>query len=203
VIVSGSRLTNINKTMSNLQTPRRTPRKKAPSLAPLYGAIGIAILAIIAVAMAQKDKDARSDASKQAPVDTVDEDSNPFADIPAGTKVVPSPFDSSPSSNSTPSATGLLTAPVWITALADAEQAKTLLQAANAADRKGDRATYKKKALEARELFHKALEATAQWEYDISEAHGEADERVSKVRSLRNVWFDQRKKLRLIDVNDI
>lgn len=189
--------------MADQQSPRRTPRKKAPSLAPLYGAVGIAILAIIAVAMAQKDKDARSEAAKNTSNTTGSEVANPFADVPAGGKAVPSPFDSSGSKSLNPSAAGLLGATVWMEAIATAERAKKLLTEANVADRGGDRATYKRKALEARELFHGALEATAQWEYDISEKHGEEDSKVKTVRSLRNVWFDQRKKLRSVDVNDL
>ncbi|MCP5021173.1 MAG: hypothetical protein GY930_05290 [bacterium] len=189
--------------MSDPRPQRRTPRKKTPSLAPLYGAIGIAILAIVAVAMAQKDKDARSEAAKKPSNSTAKETSNPFADVPAGGKVVPSPFSSSSSKGLDPSATGLLEATVWTEAIATAERAKKRLMEAKAADRDGDRSTYKRKALEARELFHGALEATAQWESDISKKHGEEDSKVKTVRSLRNVWFDQRKKLRSVDVNDI
>ncbi len=190
--------------MPDPQPQRRAPRKKAPSLAPLYGAIGIVIVAIIAVAMAQKDKDARAEADKSPSTSTSNKTSNPFADVPAGGKAVPSPFGSSSSKGGlNPSAAGLLGATVWTEAVATAERAKKLLTEARVADRDGDRSTYKRKALEARELFHGALEATAQWEYDISEKHGEEDSKVKTVRSLRNVWFEQRKKLRSVDVNDI
>ncbi len=189
--------------MSNLNSPRRTPPKKTFSLAPLYGAMGIVILAIVAVAVAQKDKDARTDATKQPATVDANKNSNPFADIPAGTTVVPSPFDSTVAQDNTPSTNELLSAVVWTDAIKSAERAKKLLQEASAADRLGDRSTYKRKALEAREMFHTALEATAQWEYDISETHGESDSQVRAVRSLRGVWFSQRKKLRLIDLNEL
>jgi len=187
--------------MSDQQAPRRTPRKKAPSLAPLYGAIGIAVLAIIAVAMAQKDKDAREAAKNR--VKPTQETVNPFDDIPAGSKVVVSPFESGSSGDHTPSATGLLAAAVWTEAKASAEKAKTTLQEANAADQAGNRKKYKRLAVEARDLYQEAIDSTAQWEYDISEEHGESDSQVSKVRSLRATWFDQHKKLRSVDVNDI
>jgi len=187
--------------MSDQQAPRRTPRKKAPSLAPLYGAIGIAILAIIAVAMAQKDKDAREAAKNR--VKATQEVSNPFADIPAGTKVIPSPFDSNSTGNLAPSATGLLGTAVWTAAQATAERAKKTLQEAKAADDAGNRKKYKRMAVEARDLYQEAIDSTAQWEYNISETHGEEDSQVSQVRSLRAVWFDQHKKLRSVDVNDI
>lgn len=187
--------------MSNEPSPRRTPRKKTLSLAPLYGALGIVILAIIVVAMAQKDKDARADSAKKTP--TTNESSNPFADVPRGGKVIPSPFDTGASDGTTTSAGALLQATVWVNAMASAEKAKQLLLEANEADRLGDRATYKKKAVEARELFHGALEATAMWEIEIEEAHGESDSQVSKVRSRRSIWFSQRKKLRKVDVNDL
>jgi hypothetical protein len=187
--------------MSNPQSPRRTPRKKTPSLAPLYGGIGIAVLAIIAVAMAQKDKDARAEADNKAPV--VNENSNPFADLPPGGKAVPSPFGGEGSGSFSPSMEGLLAAPVWAEAITLSERAKVLLKEANEADQAGDRKTYHSKALEARELYHSALEATAEWEIEISEAHGEADAKVSQVRALRSIWFDQRKKLRSVDVNDL
>jgi hypothetical protein len=186
--------------MSDPQNPRRTPRKKAPSLAPLYGAVGIAILAIIAVAMAQKDKDARADAEIRKPATT--EVSNPFADLPAGGKVVPSPFNAG-SNSLAASASGLLADSVWVEAKALAGQAKKTLLEATTADNAGDRKTYKIKAVQARDLFQRALDTTAQWEIDIEEAHGESDPQVNKVRALRSVWFDQRKKLRSVDVNDI
>ncbi len=189
--------------MSNQQTSRRASRKKAPSLAPLYGAMIIVILAIVAVAMSQKDKDARSDAANSKSSGTVNEKSNPFDDVPAGGKVVPSPFGAPGSKSHNPSVSGLLAASVWTEAVSTGEKAKVLLQEANLANKNGDRSTYKKKALEARELFHAALEATAQWDYDIAESHGEEDSQVKQVRSLRNVWFDQRKKLRSVDVNDL
>ncbi|MDF1837162.1 MAG: hypothetical protein P1V35_04785 [Planctomycetota bacterium] len=187
--------------MSESQSPRRASRKKAPSLAPLYGGIGIVILAIIAVAISQKDKDAR-DAAKNRE-QPVQESSNPFADIPAGTKVVPSPFESGSSASHSPSATGLLASAVWVEAKAKAELAKTTLQEAKAADEAGDRKKYKRMAVEARDLYSAAIDSTAQWEYDISESHGESDSQVSTVRSLRATWFDQHRKLRSVDVNDI
>ncbi len=183
------------------QSPRRTPRKKAPSLAPLYGAVGIAILAIIAVAMAQKDKDARNAAKNKT--QPVQETTNPFADVPAGTKPVPSPFDSGGTASHTPAAEGLLSEPVWIGAKAKAELGKKALAEANAADKVGDRKQYKLMAVIARDYFQEALDQTAEWEYEISETHGESDDQVSKVRALRSVWFDERKKLRTVDVNDI
>ncbi|MCA9000524.1 MAG: hypothetical protein KDB61_01280 [Planctomycetes bacterium] len=188
--------------MANQPVQRRAPRKNAPSLAPLYGAIGLAILAIVAIALAQKDKDARADAENQ-PASTSNEVANPFADLPPGGKPIPSAFDTESLGSFKPSAEGLLANPVLTAAIEKSERAKALLKEASEASAKGDRKTYHEKALEARELYHAALEETAEWEYEISEAHGEADAQVGKVRALRSIWFDERKKLRSVDVNDL
>ena len=182
--------------MSDPQTSRRKPAKKGPSLAPLYGAIGIAILAIVAVALA-KNKQKEHDDAQAGKGSPTEQAANPFDEVLNQSKA------SGKTTTGTPSPEGLLSDPKWLAALTTGEQAMAKLKVARDADEAGDRAKYKKLAVEARDLFDKALDDTAEWELTLVDTHGEGDPRVAKILAQRNLWNAARKKLRKVDVNDL
>ena len=173
-------------------------------MAPLYGGLLIAILAIVAVALSKNDKQAREDHEDKVAKKGPDEPkSNPFeglvdeygatpkskAEVPEGEQLPPSPRD-------------LLSNEIWETAEENGEQGKAMLKSAYGAEDAGNHALYKERALKARDLFDLALDSTVEWEIEIVEAHGESDRRVGQVLADRNTWFTLRKKLRKVEIKD-
>ena len=93
---------------------------------------------------------------------------------------------------------GMLRDPVWRGALQLAEKAAGLADEAEGARKVGDTATFRAKAIEARDLFQKAIDATVQFETDCIEKYGETDRLVRQLVRARSLWISQRTKYRSI-----
>ena len=178
--------------MSEERTQRARRSSKAPSLAPLYGGVVVAIMAVVAVALAKKN-DRAIEESKTPQTQESSPTGNPFS------------RSASPSSGSSktgnPSAPDLLQSDVWISALETAEQATAKLREAREKRDAGDTEAYIDLGIEARALFNQALDDTVQWELDLIDAHGEDDPQLKKIASERAKWSKQRKELRHVDIS--
>ena len=192
--------------MTESERPRRA-RSKSPSLAPLYGGILIAILAVVAVALSKnaKEEQGERDQKKAAQKAAQESKSNPFEGIVSEDGVTPSKSSkqgSDPENDLPASPTDLLSNEIWQAAEENAAKGKDMLKSAYEADDAGNRPLYKERALAARDLYDLALDGTVDWEIEIVRAHGESDPRVARVQSARNKWFNQRKKLRKVEIKD-
>ncbi len=185
------------------ERPRRKGPSKSSSLAPLYGGVLIAIMAIVAVALSKNAKQAKSDRDAQVPTKPAVTSDDPFADLNLEDDYTPSSNLASDGKVLPASPADLLSEDGWLKAEDLAKQAKAKLKTANDADDAGNRKLYKERAVAARDLYDKALDDTVEWEIAIVEAHGEKDKRVARVLSERNSWLSARKKLRKVDVNDL
>jgi len=178
--------------MSEERSQRAKRSSKAPSLAPLYGGVLVAIMAIVAVALAKKNDDA------------IEEHNQPKAqdESPSG-----NPFSRTAKSSGTTSKPGnpagadVLQDPVWTTALETAEQGVIKLREAREKRDAGDTENYIDLGIEARDLFNQALDDTVQWELDLIDAHGEDDPQLKKVAKERAKWSKHRRELRHVDIS--
>ena len=93
---------------------------------------------------------------------------------------------------------GMLRDPVWRGALQLAEEATGLADEAEGARKAGDTVAFRAKAVEAKELFQKAIDATVQFEIDCIEKYGETDRLVRQMVRARSLWISQRTKYRSI-----
>ena len=86
---------------------------------------------------------------------------------------------------------GLGDSAVWKRAVLAAEEAEELYQAAAQAHRDGERSLLNSRGAEAKALFNRALEDTAEFEAEIVETYGERDSGVAAIMAVRNRWFDR------------
>lgn len=166
-------------------------------MAPLYGGMVVAILAVVAVALAKKNDKAREAAQTPQIKEEPEPVGNPFSRTAKPSQLK---GDTEPSPEGLPPAPpDLLEAQVWIDAQATAERGLVALRAAREKRDAGNIQGYVKGALEARELFNQALDDTVQWDLDVVEAHGETDPLVQRMQKKRNEWFKHRKSLRKVE----
>ena len=177
--------------MARPQSPARG-QSRGPNLTPLIGLVGLAIVAIVVAALAAQNRERKEAAAQtQEPPPEVD----PFADIVPGKSVTLGPgrraaVDLAPS--------GLSTTPLWVEALAKAEQAFGLIEEAEAAEAAGDTATFARRAATARSLLNQALEDTALWEEEIDAKYSSEDRQVREIKRERTRWFGLVKKYRKV-----
>lgn len=88
-------------------------------------------------------------------------------------------------------AVGLDQRPVWTAALELAAEAQVAYEAAEEAHRRSDREALNRHGGEARALYDRALEDTAEFETEIQAAHGERDPEVRSIVATRSTWFDR------------
>lgn len=172
--------------------PERRRTKRGPSLAPLYGGMLVAILAIVVVALAKKNDKAREGAEQPVVEDDPAPRGNPFS----RTARSKNGEDATASYETAPS--DLLQSQVWIDALGTAEEGLIALRAAREKRDAGDQGGYIDGAVHARDLFNQALDDTVEWEMGLVEKHGEQDPLVRKVQEERAKWFQHRKSLRQV-----
>lgn len=87
--------------------------------------------------------------------------------------------------------TGLQNRPLWKQAQRAAVRAEGLYQEAVQAHRDGDRSLLNARGAEAKALFNRALEDTAEFEAELLETYGERDASVEAIMAERSVWFDR------------
>ncbi len=159
------------------------------------GAFALLIVAIGAAGWASRNTFSASSAEDVAPGTAPKVD--PFADVPEEN----SPTGGGGSGSSRIMETnlapeGLLAEPTWRGAIDLVEQAFALSKEAETAKKSDDDALYRSKAIKAREVIQRALDATAEFEMNAQEKYGETDRLVRKVIRERQRWFDLRTKYR-------
>ncbi|MEZ6002895.1 MAG: hypothetical protein R3F17_04720 [Planctomycetota bacterium] len=184
--------------MKEERSERRPRAKKGPNLTPILIGAVVVLMAVVAVALANKDKRAREAA---AAANSKDDGmpSNPFAQS-----------GSSGSSQTKADGTALEVSPAdllendsWKSAQATAAKAYAKLKEAREFEDAGKRAEFKEMAVQARDLFDQAQEQVAAWEEEIVDKYGDRDPRVKKVTEETAKWLKVRKNLRKVDVNDL
>jgi len=117
---------------------------------------------------------------------------SPFADIPR---------ESAPAARSGASRElvsrapeSLVADPAWVAAKAQAQEAFALSKEAEAAKKAGDDATFRAKAVAAREIMDQVTSDTAVWEESIVQRYGDDDVLVAVIQRERGRWFDLMRK---------
>lgn len=181
----------------------RQPRPVKINTTPLFLFFGlVALLAVILALIGRVNKKqievAEAEAKKKGAMQAASAGGNgptvdPFADLPdevgLGLGARGSRWASAFPRD--PDPTGLEAESIWQEALNQADAAWALADDARQALEAEDKARFKSKGLAARIAFEKAIEATAQWEKDIIQAHGETDSKVRKIIRTRNEWDEQ------------
>jgi hypothetical protein len=93
---------------------------------------------------------------------------------------------------------GLLDNPLWLGAVQIAQGAYSLRDQAEDSKASGDLSAFAAKAVNAREAFGRAIDASRAFEDRIIDQYGENDRQVRRVASERNKWFDLRAKYRKV-----
>lgn len=115
---------------------------------------------------------------------------DPFSDL---NRTAPPPVpthDTGPSNSrdKDTSPEGLLDADEWVRGTSLAHEAKVLDEAARAAKKNGDAATYALKGVAARTKFSAALDEVRDWELKIRDEYGDADRKVRLVIKEITAW---------------
>ena len=117
---------------------------------------------------------------------------SPFADIPR---------ESAPAGRSGAAANlvsrapeSLVQDPGWVAAKEKAQEAYRLSTEAESAKKAGDDATYRARAVAAREIMDQVTSDTAEWEESIVQRYGDDDVLVAVIQRERGRWFDLMRK---------
>jgi hypothetical protein len=93
---------------------------------------------------------------------------------------------------------GLLDDPLWLGTMQIAQGAYSLRDQAEDSKASGDLSAFAAKAVNAREAFGRAIDASRAFEDRIIDQYGENDRQVRRVARERNKWFDLRAKYRKV-----
>lgn len=93
---------------------------------------------------------------------------------------------------------GLLDDPLWLGAVQIAQEGYSLRDQAEDSKASGDLSAFAAKAVNAREAFGRAIDASRAFEDRIIDQYGENDRQVRRVARERNKWFDLRAKYRKV-----
>lgn len=173
---------------STERAPRRAP-SAAPNLLPVFATLAVVVLAALGVTLMTKKSKEVAQAAGDAPPTASGTAASPFADIDTN----PEQFKRKGGGSDRPATTdnappGLAEAPIFLEARTIVAEAKVLVDAALAAQKAGDDATWSEKANAAREKLEQALEITAVWHDDVGRKWGSKDAQVERIDAEVATW---------------
>ena len=166
-------------------------------MVPVFATVALVVVAALGVAIATKKSESTD--APAAPADTGSADAaNIFGDIDTSKdRFLRTPGSGSKREKETNAAPpGMADEPVFQQARQIAAEAKTLVDAALAAEKSGDVATWGAKAKEAREKLDRALEMTADWHIDLGLKWGSRDAQLLRIDAEIATWRTMLSKVR-------